>query len=66
LTARGRIGFRLKQATIAEIIAAYGAGVGGEQVAAEHEVSRWTVLKLVRERGLVQRRFVTPRCLHQD
>jgi hypothetical protein len=40
---------------VADLVAAYESGVTGDQVGLDCGVSRWTVHRLVRERGAVVR-----------
>jgi hypothetical protein len=58
LSLLGLLTFRLGETRVREILAAYAAGRPSDEVAVEHGVSRWTVLKLVREHGGEVRRRV--------
>jgi len=51
----GKIRFRLDERMVADLVAAYAAGGTGDQVGLDFGVSRWTVHRLVRERGGVVR-----------
>jgi hypothetical protein len=55
LSPLGKVRFRLDERKVADLVAAYESGVTGDQVGLDFGVSRWTVHRLVRERGGVVR-----------